>query len=144
MLDLISWLDRECAEAPPASLPQQLLARSILAAGYKLIEQQNFAPNHPVRETIQAAEQYVMKPTEDNFSRYVQAATDSYPFGSGDGCLAVAELGYRGCEVGSGCRSGSGSLNSLAAQLGDEVVMQAIATELIPWLQGEGDPVADR
>jgi hypothetical protein len=141
LLDWINWLDLECARASLESLQQQILARSIVAVGYEFVERQIFPINHP---TIKAAEAYILEPTEDHFDSYFAAATDSYPFGSGDGCYAIDELGYSRCEPGSGCVSGAGSLASFAAVLGADVVMQVIAKELIPWLQGEIDPVALR
>lgn len=144
LLDFIHWLDLECAQAAPESLQQQILTRSIIAAGYALAEKQGFPNDHPVVRTIQAAEAYCLAPTEDRFDRYFEAATASYPFGSGEGCYVIDELGYAGCEPGSGCVSGAGSLYQVAAELGVEVVRQAIAQELIPWLQGEDDPVASR
>ncbi|NBD36857.1 MAG: hypothetical protein GVY30_12785 [Chloroflexi bacterium] len=122
-------------------MAQQILARAIIAAGYGLMEKR-FLPT--VQVTIEAAEAYVLAPTDEHFERYVIAATNSYPFGSGEGCYAIAELGYEGCALGSGCGSGAGSLGSFAAELGDAVVMELIAAELIPWLREEGDPVASR
>jgi hypothetical protein len=116
----------------------------MVAAGYELVKKQNFPATHPVVKTIKAAEAYLLEPSEALFDHYFMAATASYPFGSGEGCYAVGELGYPGCEPGSGCISGAGSLYSMAAELGAIVVMQSIARELIPWLQDEIDPVASR
>ena len=144
LLDLLSWLDLECATASAETFQKQLLTRSIVAAGYELATKQAFPAIHPVRKTLEAAELYCLEPTEEHFDRYFEAASASYPFGSGEGCYAIADLGYSGCEPGSGCMSGAGSLYSLATELGAEVVGQLIAQELILWLQGEADPVARR
>ena len=141
LLELIRWLDQVCAGPSVDSLQQQILARAIIAAGHKLLEKRPL-PN--IRATIEAAEAYVLAPTEEHFDLYFTAATASYPFGSGEGCYAVADLGYPNCEPGSGCTSGAGSLDSIAAELGDEVVMRALVEELVPWLRGVVDPVAQR
>jgi len=144
LLDLINWLDLESATASPDSIQMQILTRSIVAAGYELVKNKNFPITHPVVKTIKAAESYILEPSEDLFNIYFTAASASYPFGSGEGCYAIEELGYSGCELGSGCISGAGSLYNIAIELGVAVVMQNIAKELIPWLRDEVDPVALR
>lgn len=144
LLEYIRWLDLECASASPEALQKQILTRSIVAAGRVLVAKQAFPTSHPVVATIQAAERYCLEPTEERFDSYFKAATASYPFGAGEGCYAVSELGYAGCEAGSGCISGAGSLYQIAAFVGVEVAVQQIAQELIPWLRGEADLIALR
>jgi hypothetical protein len=134
LLTCINWLDLACAEAPPESLPPQFLARAIIAAGGALLEHRSYPT---VAVTIETAKAYVLEPTEEHYARYFMAATNSYPFGSGDGCYAVVELGYGKCDAGSGCVSGAGSLWSFASELGAAVVMERVAQELIPWLRKE-------
>ena len=141
LLDLIRWLDLECAGAAPESLPQQILTRAIVAAGFALAEKKNFPATAPVMRTINAAEQYCLEPTEPTFDCYFEAATASYPFGAGDGCYAIDELGYASCEPGSGCTSGAGSLYQMALDLSVDAVWQALTLELVPWLRGGVDPV---
>jgi hypothetical protein len=141
LLDLIRWLDLECAGAAPESLPQQILTRAIVAAGFALAQKRNFPATAPAMRTIDAAAQYCLAPTEHYFDCYFEAATASYPFGAGDGCYAIDELGYASCEPGSGCRSGAGSLYQMALDLSVDAVWQALTLELIPWLQGGVDPV---
>lgn len=136
LLALISWLDLACAAAPLTSLPRQILARAFVAVGYVLYEKFGY---ETIAQTIQAAEGFALAPTLDNFVVYQNAATNSYPFGPGDGCYAIAATGYAGCEVGSGCRSGSGCLSIV--ELGEIVVMETIAKELLPWLHGKDDPI---
>jgi hypothetical protein len=144
LLTLISWLDLACATASPASFQKQLLTRAIAAAGYELVKKKNFPADHPVIATIKAAEAYLLAPTDETFAGYFSAATNSYPFGAGEGCYAIRELGYPGCEPGSGCMSGAGSLYNIAHATGFEVVWQSITSELIPWLQDGTDPIALR
>jgi hypothetical protein len=134
LLNWINWLDLESAMASPESVQVQILTRSVVATGYELVKKQNFPATHPVVKTIKAAEVYILEPSQDLFDNYFMAASDSYPFGSGEGCYAVDELGYPGCEPGSGCMSGAGSLYNMAGVLGPAIVMQSIARELIPWL----------
>ncbi len=135
LLNLISWLDLECSSAPCTSFPQQILARAVVACGYRLLEQHAFST---IALTIQAAEQFVCEPTEAHFAIYQNAATNSYPFGPGDGCFALPETGYSGCEPGSGCRSGAGCL--ALSDLDESVVLEVIAKDLLPWLDREHDP----
>lgn len=141
LLDWISWLDLACATASPVDLSMQLLTRSVVAAGWKLVEKQYLTENHPVRRTIDVAEAYSLEPTEDHFDRYFHVATLSYPYGSGEGCYAVAELGYSQCEPGSGCRSGAGCLYQIAIVIGFDVVSEGIVEELLPWLEGKADHI---
>lgn len=139
LLQLISWLDTECFGAPLVSLPRQILARTVIAIGYRLIDKFGLAT---IKATTESAEIFALEPTLESFDAYLRAATHSYPFGSGDGCYAIHEIGFAGCEPGSGCSSGSGCLYS--SGLEDVFVMQCIADELIPWLEDRADPVAKR
>ena len=130
LLTLISWLDLEYTNDSLVSFPQQLLARAVVAVGYHLYAKDNA---RTIALTIEAAERFALAPTAENFASYQTAATNSYPFGAGDGCYAIAETGYPGCAVGSGCRSGSGCL--YLAGLDEIIVLAAIREELLPWLQ---------
>ena len=143
LFELIRWLDLLCSEESLDSLPMQILTRSVIAAGKGLVKKRAYPRNHPVVKTLQAAEAYSLLPTKVAFDRYFYAATNSYPFGTGEGCYAVKELGYAGCELGSGCKSGAGTLDQIAYEVGAEEVMQLIAEEVVPWLKGEGDPTAE-
>jgi hypothetical protein len=136
LLRLIAWIDLACVDAPITGAARQLLARAVVAVGPKLLEHADFPT---VRATLQAAERFVHEPTEAHFDAYQRAATNSYPFGPGDGCFAIAETGYAGCQPGSGCSSGAGCLN--LPQIGDEIVMLVLAEELIPWLE-QGSEIA--
>ncbi|GAB4122127.1 MAG: hypothetical protein Fur005_16870 [Roseiflexaceae bacterium] len=111
----------------------------MIATGY-LLRQQGDLPT--ITATIVAAELFVRKPSVEHYTAYQHAATNSYLFGSGDGCYAIEATGYQGCQPGSGCISGSGRLLSL--ELDAVAVMQAVVKELLPWLRGEDDPVDRR
>lgn len=139
LLNLISWLDLECSKAPLISLPQQILARAVVALGHVLNEKLDY---ETITHTIQAAERFALEPTIDNFDIYQSAATNSYPFGPGDGCYSIAETGYSGCEPGSGCSSGSGCL--YISEFDEIVVMEVLGKNLLPWLQSEDDPIVKR
>jgi hypothetical protein len=136
LLELIRWLDIQCAPASAESLPPQILARAVFAVGNEFVKKGLFARNHSM---MQAVAQYILEPTEEQYDRYFTAATNSYPYGSGDGCYAIEELGYEGCEPGSGCASGAGSLASMAIEIGEEDTLEIIARELLPWLQNNMD-----
>lgn len=148
LLEFIRWLDLAYAEvyATPgqgtnAALPMQILARAVVAAGYALQARPLFSVLYP---TLRAAEVYSLEPSEANYDLYFAAATATYPFGPGEGCYAVAELGYPGCEPGSGCTSGAGTLAQLAFELDEATLLHVLRHELLPWLQGQADPVAAR
>jgi hypothetical protein len=87
-----------------------------------------------VRATVARADEYAEHPTEDAYRAYADAATASYPFGAGEGCHRVPELGAECCP-GSGCRSGAGSLHQIALVVGADVVVAAIDAELAPWVR---------
>ena len=135
LLNFISWLDLECSGASVEEFPWQLLTRSIMAAGHELVKKLQFPSDHPVMATLQAAEAYCRAPGSDTFAAYFKAATASYPFGSGEGCYAVKECGYDGCQPGSGCSSGAGSLYFIAKEINCDVIWNAISAEVLPWLE---------
>jgi hypothetical protein len=138
LLALVSWLDRRLADATPQSLEAQLLGRAVIAAGRPLA-----AKHATVARTLEAARAYVGDPTDDRYEAFQIAATASYPYGPGDGCFAIAELGYAGCDVGSGCRSGAGSLVCVAEEIGYECVAEAVRREVSEWLRGDLAPAAE-
>ncbi len=142
LLRFISYLDQECiASEDVASLPNQILARAVVAVGYELLDAQGAIET--IVATIKAGENYALNPTEQNWDLLFHCATQSYPFGPGDGCLSIPELenGVT-CRPGSGCISGAGSLAS--SGLDDAAVFATIAAELLPWINGTDDPLISR
>jgi hypothetical protein len=125
--DLVRWLDRTVGDET-ASVRRQALAHVTAAAGRVLVARLGFGTDHPVVATVAAADRFVAQPTEETADAYLAAATRSYPYGSGDGCYALA--GSEGCEPGSGCRTGAGSLEQMASAVGAVAVVAAIRREL--------------
>ena len=142
LLDWVCWLDRTLGnEDDDTSLYTQMLARSFLAIGHAFYE---YVTTQPIVDTIEALEDYVLNPTEGLYQVYVSKATQSYGFGSGDGCFSIPELqarGYAGCSPGSGCSSGAGGLVGLAMQFDSAEVMQIIQRDITAWLNNDPDPV---
>lgn len=127
VLELVRWIDLRMAAAPEGA-ERELLVRALVAAGPLL-------PQMPtLGRTLEAAQAFVVDPTDDRYEALQEASTSSYPFGPGDGCFAVAELGYAGCEPGSGCRSGAGCLASIAETVGYERTADAVRRALREWL----------
>ena len=128
---LVSWFDVTLTNASVDQDRQsgrQALTFAIAATGRLMIERQGVGDDHPVARTLAAADTYLHRPTAETYQAYQLAATGSYPFGAGDGCYAME--GFNGCGPGSGCRSGAGSLMSMAMTLGADAVLAAIADEL--------------
>jgi hypothetical protein len=100
------------------------LTRAVARAGHLLVAHQRFGPEHPVVATVTAAEVYLGHPSEETYVAYVAAATRSYPYGAGDGCYRVDGAGN--CGPGSGCRSGAGTLDQIAAVVSARAVRKAI------------------
>jgi hypothetical protein len=124
-------------------LLQKTLARiAVATSGMLCAALQAEAAVHHVTATTRAAREYALHPTEENDNAFFEAATDSFPFGPGDGCLAVEELG--GHETrGAGCGSGAGFIWYVAQQIGMGRARAAIVRDVVPWLEGTGDPLAE-
>ncbi|MEZ4383612.1 MAG: hypothetical protein R3A79_19935 [Nannocystaceae bacterium] len=84
--------------------------------------------------TLAAAERFVAAPSESTRAAYTRAATSSYPFGPGDGCFAVPELGDHGTP-GAGCAGGVGCVAYLAPEDAATRLVLALRRELGPWLR---------
>ena len=108
LLPFVEWWDFLYLEHRDTheSLFQEGIARMTLAMGDVV----SFKPGTPIERTLSAASQYLKESDQVNWSRFANAATQSYPFGPGDGCLGIEELGHDSCGPGSGCRSGIGFL----------------------------------
>ena len=86
-----------------------------------------------ISATLGAAEAYARDPGDQTELALFECATDSYPFGPGEGHYGITERD--GCEPGSGCRSGAGTLLFAARETGFAVVIQVLTAELAPWLR---------
>lgn len=120
-------------DPPPASLPALTLARAVAALGPLLIEKQRLGEGHPVRRTLAACLAFIEAPNEQTWSFYFDAATDSYPFGPGDGCHCLLPSERHG-ERGGGCISGAGTLMSIAHEVGMDAAVAELRRVLLPWL----------
>jgi hypothetical protein len=128
LLDLVRQLDLP-DEDDQENLPSQALARAVVAAGPALLARQ---PLPTVEATLAAGAAYVAAPSEATWAALFEASTMSYPFGPGEGCYSTWADG--GCAPGSGCRSGAGTLSSIASEVGAAVVLTAVRAALLPWL----------
>ncbi|MFC0431401.1 hypothetical protein [Kutzneria buriramensis] len=120
--ELISHYDRLLMGQDEIVTPERVeLARMTAAAGRLLFRHKGWDDSHPVARTLAAADAFVAGPSDDTYSEYVRVATNSYPFGAGDGCFKLP--GYDSCEPGSGCTTGAGSLWSIASVIGHETTL---------------------
>ena len=144
----VYWLDLQySSDSADDGTPKQLITRAIIAMGYHMLDNSKLHDEvvRNVLKTIKAASEFVIYPSESTYAEYFRSATSSYPYGTGDGCYSVTTLrkeGMKLCEVGTGCRSGAGSLMSNG--LDNNKLFEAIAIELIPWIKNEEDIVLKR
>ena len=123
--ELIVHYDRVLMAQEEIVTPERVeLARMTESAGRLLFEHQGWDQAHPVARTLVAADAFVADPTDDTYSDYVRAATMSYPFGAGDGCFRLPE--FDGCDPGSGCTTGAGTLWSIGHTIGFEQTLAAV------------------
>jgi hypothetical protein len=137
--DLVGTLDRGVLDALGADRPHgveaQILARAVVSAGRPLAEHAVTparAARSAVAATLVAAEAYVQAPGDDTYDAYFKFATNSYPYGTGEGHYGIGEE----CEPGSGCYTGAGTLYFVGREVGFGVVIEALQAELVPWLRG--------
>ena len=108
LLPFIEWWDLFFLEH--RGICEALLRESIVRMTLALREIVAVKPGTPVERTLSAASAYLQEPGEQSWSDFVKTSTSSYPFGPGDGCFGIEELGHGSCGPGSGCRSGIGFL----------------------------------
>jgi hypothetical protein len=112
----------------------QALTRMVAAAGRLLLAGLPGPVGERVSRMVVAAEAFASEPGEDSFLTYFEAATGSYPYGAGEGCLSMDS--GAGCGPGTGCRTGAGTLWQIAATVGVGAVLDAVAQAVVPWLAG--------
>jgi hypothetical protein len=132
--DMVEALDRaimqDLRHDNSHGVAAQALARAVVALGIPLLQHTNLSR---IALTLEAARVYADSPDDETLQAYVERATHSYPYGPGDGCLALDD---RECgEPGSGCPSGAGTLRYTANELGGETALPALAAALSPWLR---------
>ena len=143
----VEWLDEmHGQESSIDGLPQLLITRSIIAIGYYLTDHTSLSlpARQNILKTIKAASEYVIYPDANSFEKYFTCATNSYPFGAGEGCYSVKQLvknEAHPCAIGSGCMSRAGSI--LLNGIDHTIAFQVIVADLIPWLKNSHDPVLD-
>ena len=76
-----------------------------------------------IGRTTAAARRYLERPEAERWGALYEAATMTYPFGPGEGCLALVELGGHGAR-GAGCASGVGFIASTG--LDDALVVELL------------------
>ncbi len=115
LLATLRWLDLRAGDGDIGRLlNQQASAALICAAAPELALRW---PAARIENTRQAAAAWLRQPDEERWGQVFSAASASYPFGPGEGCHAVEELGGHGAP-GSGCSSGIGWAWSLGNELG--------------------------
>ncbi len=145
LLDFVHWIDLEYCQTSDSKnqeIINQIITRAIIAMGHYIIENAklNSAQSANINKTLIAASEYAVFPSQQNLDNYFFEATNSYPFGKGEGCYSVKSLVKdKPCGIGTGCRSGAGSLCSNGVD--NKVVFSLLKENLLPWLSNEGDPV---
>lgn len=147
--DFVRWVDEEfCLDKTKHGIPhthgiaQQIATRAIIAVGHYMIEKRdlNSQQKQNMSKTIKSASEYALLPNDSNLDKYFFDATNSYPFGAGEGCYSVMREEFNdGCKPGSGCKSGLGGIVDL---MNNETAFSVIQKELIPWLKGISEPIS--
>ena len=115
------------------SLLELVLAKATAAVAPLLAEQASGAQRERILATGDAAAAFVGTPCEQSEEAFQDAAAASYPFGPGDGCLAVAQLGGHGTP-GAGCASGAGFLWDVGHRIGFPRLQALLRREVLTWL----------
>ncbi|OQD56850.1 hypothetical protein BM536_006955 [Streptomyces phaeoluteigriseus] len=135
--DMVEALDRailrDVLHDVSHGMAAQTLARAVIALGSPLLQHTNLPQ---IALTLEAARAYADSPDDKTKQAYLERATHSYPYGPGDGHLGLDD---RGCEPGSGCTSGAGTLRQTANALGGDTALHALAAALSPWLHAHPD-----
>jgi hypothetical protein len=139
LLALVRALDLAVARESGHGLAARALARAVVAVGRPLLTRHPDGPQSGrISATLAAAEAYARDPGDRTELALYDCATDSYPFGPGEGHYGITETDS--CDPGSGCRSGSGSLLFAARETSFAVAVDALTAELTPWLRESREP----
>jgi hypothetical protein len=117
-------------DADQEALLGAVLAHATVAIA-PLLTTAGYAWDGLVEATARAAGAYIKSPTEVHWTAFMEASTNSYPFGPGDGCLAVDELGGHGTP-GAGDH-GAGFIwfsAIIGPEIGPERVYHALLNEM--------------
>jgi hypothetical protein len=141
LLGLIQWIDTAfVARVGSRDEEGERWLRAVLACGC-VATGPLVAEDLAIQATVEAARRYALAPDHAREVDFMEAATSSYPFGPGDGCLGVDELGGHGAP-GGGCTSGAGFLWEVAswAPTTPAAVRDALVRELSAWLGRDAGP----
>lgn len=119
---------RDVLNGDDHGMAAQTLSRAVIALGSPFLQRISL---RQIALTLEAARAYADSPDDKTKQAYLERATNSYPYGPGDGHLGLDD---RGCEPGSGCPSGAGTLRYIANELGGDTALHALAAALSPWL----------
>lgn len=84
-----------------------------------------------IEKAATAATAYLAHPDEQTRAAYFAACTAVYPFGPGDGCHSLPELGGHGAP-GCGCTTGVGFLAQVAYASSPSEVMALLRRDVLP------------
>lgn len=130
LLPFIEWLDLTYVEnySTSSQVLREFMARLTLALG----RASEVEEGSRMECTLSAASAYLLEPSESAWSEFFRACSGSYPFGPGEGCYGIEELGHGRCGLGSGCRSGAGFLSSGGQDRGR--ALEEVRNTLLDWV----------
>jgi hypothetical protein len=132
---LVESLDLAICADDSHGLPRQALARAVAALGPPLLATMpGGRAQERISATAAAARAYARNPGDSTELELFHQATNSYPFGPGDGHYGTAETSTA-CQPGSGCQSGAGTLLFAARAAGFTPATRALTASLSPWLR---------
>lgn len=127
LYSFIKQFDIEMSKDPDNIQLRILFAKIIVEIG-QLIQRSESGLTKGQELTFISAKEFIIKNSDENWDSFCINSTNSYPFGPGDGCYSVEETRVPGCNPGSGCISGIGSL----AFMGLPEIIWKIVMEKLP------------
>ena len=111
LIQFASWLDKTWVkDGHPYPVSPHLLSIAQAVECLGLFRETLGENPDTIKRTMAAAQRYRTSPSEQSYRAYIQAASNSYPFGPGEGSHHIYDLGFETCQPGCGCRSGAGCL----------------------------------